>query len=68
MTAATTTESRAATATTVTATLTSNTPLLSVRTVLCEGCGQPLALAARGRPRRFCLDCRPRWYQRKVTP
>ena len=33
----------------------------------CEGCGALIAGAiGRGRPRRFCLECRPRTYEPKV--
>jgi len=67
-TATTSTDSHVVPTATATATLTSNTPLLTCRTVTCEQCGQPLALSARGRPRRYCLTCRPRWYTRKVAP
>ena len=62
-----TTTTSTAGAGTASATLTSSVPLLALRTVACELCGRQLALGGRGRPRRYCLDCRPRTYQRKST-
>lgn len=28
----------------------------------CATCGNPLPYAGRGRPRKFCDDCRPQWF------